>query len=147
MGRVRLKSSLVLHDVLFVQGFTCKLISFRCLMTKMNCIFMAFRDCCILQGSTSKKLIGVGDLRGGVYQWRHVSPTSVASLTMSQSHAFWHQRLGHASHSVLHLVPWTSLKKLDYAPCDRCLQSIQTHIPCSTSEGSATTCFFFSFAL
>lgn len=141
MGRVRMNSSLILYNVLYIQGFACNLISVGRLTIEMNCLSMAVGNYCILQDLTMKKPIGVGELRGGVYQLRHVAPSTMALVTRSQSYDLWHQRLGHPSRTTLHLVPALSLSHDDFCPSDICLRAKQTRVPFSTSEGSAAACF------
>lgn len=70
MGYVELDKNIKLSNVLFVHQFSCNLISMHKLSCDSNCTLTYDENCCTLQDWTTKRLIGLGDLHGGVYEFK-----------------------------------------------------------------------------
>jgi len=64
-GVVNLGDKLILKEVLYTPTFT--FISTWQLARDENCTITYGDDCCVIQDRTSKKPIGVGEVRNGVY--------------------------------------------------------------------------------
>ena len=65
-----------------------------------------FSDFCIFQDLTSKKLIGVGRQRDGIYHYRFTS-NPIALQTMAKFFdLLWYMHMGHASFSSLFKIPY-----------------------------------------
>ncbi|KAK3028580.1 hypothetical protein RJ639_039271 [Escallonia herrerae] len=62
-GSVILDRNLILKDVLYVPGLTCNLISVSQLIDHSNCFVQFTNNLCVIQGRTSRMLIGAGKAR------------------------------------------------------------------------------------
>nr|CAD1820262.1 unnamed protein product [Ananas comosus var. bracteatus] len=70
IGCIPLSHNIFLNNVLYVPNFKCNLISVQKLTTDLNCVVTFFRTFCAIQDLTKKKLIGVGEMRDGVYYFK-----------------------------------------------------------------------------
>ncbi|GAA0185705.1 transmembrane signal receptor [Lithospermum erythrorhizon] len=89
-------------------------------------------DHCYQMDRNTKKVIGLGEFRNGVYMFRQVSTLAFASPASSATHAdsllLLHQRLGHPSNNILSFVS-SSRKHKDakqIEDCEICLRAKQT---------------------
>ena len=66
-GMVKLNSNITLHDVLFVPGLTCNLISIVQLINDLVCIVTFTPNLCVIHDLSLRTPTGVGEQRRGVY--------------------------------------------------------------------------------
>ncbi|XP_074315635.1 uncharacterized protein LOC141651839 [Silene latifolia] len=102
MGTVHIDSNIVLRRVLFVPHLTCNLISVSQLTEDTDYVLQFTKDRCLIQDHTLRKMIGVGELRDGLFL---LSSASVHSVNMLASYDLWHQRLGHPGANVVSHLP------------------------------------------
>ncbi|KAF2317716.1 hypothetical protein GH714_039648 [Hevea brasiliensis] len=108
-GTVPLRSTIVLKNVLHIPTFTCNLISISKLTNSLNCVAHFFPTFCVLQGLATRKLIGKGELRNGLYYFREVQ-TPVASVASGGALlSLWHQRLVMTTDNDPAIEPVTTL--------------------------------------
>ncbi|KAL4324612.1 hypothetical protein GQ457_11G008400 [Hibiscus cannabinus] len=127
-GTVRLSPSLVLRDVLFVPQFQFNLLSVSSLITDSNLSILFCKSECLIQDL--HRVIGKGEVCQGLYLLQPVIQSStivnnVVSENVNVNHAFisWHDRLGHPSDRILHLlrdVLPSSCNKIDHSTCTVC---------------------------
>ncbi|KAF3772292.1 hypothetical protein EJ110_NYTH58301 [Nymphaea thermarum] len=133
-GTVYLSSNIQLTDVLYILDFKFNLLSVPKFTKTTNCIVVFLPTCCAFQDPLSRKLIGVGNLSGGLYHL--LLPTNSHALFASPSNKtthIWHMRLGHPSFDKsFSLNENISISKHD-SPCDACLKAKFTRLPFPTS--------------
>nr|KYP76407.1 hypothetical protein KK1_020649 [Cajanus cajan] len=64
---MQLGNYIKLVNVLYIQQFSCNLISIHKLICDLNCTVTYFSNNCVIQDQAMKKTIGYGDLCDGVY--------------------------------------------------------------------------------
>ncbi|CAH9138898.1 unnamed protein product, partial [Cuscuta epithymum] len=92
----------------------------------------------------SKRLIGTGEQRNGLYYLREGPSAHVMSVkdTRNSVVELWHQRLGHPSSQVTEkLAPVSGLKHTGDLPCDICFRAKQTRDSFPTSLNKTHTIF------
>nr|GMC62960.1 Integrase, catalytic core [Ipomoea batatas] len=98
IGSTKLPNGVQINRVFSIPDFTCNLVSVGRLTKDCNCTLTFFSDFCIMQDLPSRKLIGVGRMRDGLY---YLEPTSHEGVAMSVKRKddpnIWHNRLSHAS--------------------------------------------------
>jgi Reverse transcriptase (RNA-dependent DNA polymerase)/gag-polypeptide of LTR copia-type/Integrase core domain/GAG-pre-integrase domain/Retrotransposon gag protein len=139
-GAVTLSSNITLKNVLCVPQFELNLLSVSKLTKYLNCAAIFFPTFCVFQDLASKRLIGTGEMRNGVYHYIEQEPTVAFSATNSLNKITWHQRLGHTSFDCLNKISIVS--KLDNSIplfCDVCHRSKQTRniFPLSINKASS----------
>lgn len=137
IGSVRITEELLLHDVLCVPTFTFNLISARKLTQTSNYRFIFSSDSCYMHDLSTWKMIGLGEVRYGLYHLERNklsstsliqdSPESANKTVMSvtknrDKYDIWHFRLGHLSDPRPHLTNFhqTSSSKNTKKPCWIC---------------------------
>ena len=140
-GDVYLTDTLILHNVLFVLGFQCHLISVSHLLADNDCTLQFTSSLCAIQDRSSGTLIGAGERRGGLYYFRTVPKIHAAAVADLPTFDLWHQRLGHPSERVVKLllaIRSSSSKKKLHHVCDVCPMAKQTRdcFPSSTNKAS-----------
>ncbi|KAF2323126.1 hypothetical protein GH714_033569 [Hevea brasiliensis] len=80
---VHLAPNFILHNVLYALTFTCNLISVRQLTEDLHCVVTCSSRFCLIQAHTLKRLIGVGELRNGVYYLKGMAHKSGTALIAS----------------------------------------------------------------
>lgn len=115
-------ANFVLHDVLCVPSFKLNLISISKLLYKSNYAATFTDHTCLLQDQRSGKMIGMGTERGGLYYLDTSQRTScnAAIAPVSSSPKLWHQRLGHLSNKIFHLLSH-SVMNIQYCDISDCL--------------------------
>lgn len=109
VGDVTLPNGLRLKNVLHVPQFHHNLLSIHKLAKDEKCEVMFQLEKCCIMDSTSKKVIGVGKLKNGLYYLQNerqgVQALAMTSLKLKEKsgnkYTIWHQRLGHAPVSKL----------------------------------------------
>ncbi|KAF8405029.1 hypothetical protein HHK36_009925 [Tetracentron sinense] len=94
--------TLVLRDVLIVPCLEKNLISVSRLTNDNNCSVEFTPSSCVIKDLASKKILASGTCDHGLYS---LTPQPQAFVsTRGKASSLWHQRLGHASIPVLHLI-------------------------------------------
>jgi len=101
-GNVSLGPNINLGKVLYIPRFSYNLISVGQLIRELNSIVIFDKNVCVIPGCTSKSLIGVGELRGGVYYVKEFTKSKIQALAMG-SRSLWHDRFEHLPNKVLSL--------------------------------------------
>ncbi|KAI9186226.1 hypothetical protein LWI28_015065 [Acer negundo] len=114
-GSLPLNSVYYLHNVLCVPTFKVDLMSVSRLTKGLNCSITFFPYWCILQDLATKKMIGLGKQRDGLYYLVALatkqsvtdshSPTNQPACNVTVSSTdLWHNRLGHTSFACLNFI-------------------------------------------
>ncbi|XP_074297183.1 uncharacterized protein LOC141627875 [Silene latifolia] len=122
MGSVYINDFLTLRNVLFVPALTCNLISVSQLTIENTFSFEFTKNTCLIQDPSSRKTIGAGELRDGLF-WIHAGerPLTVHTVTGQGSFDLWHRRLGHPSDKVVKTIPsFSNLSCNKDIVCDAC---------------------------
>lgn len=113
IGNLPLNSTVTLKNVLGVPTFKVDLMSVSRITKDLNCSVIFFPYWCILQDLRTKKTIGLGKQRDGLYYLvalasekpQHPSAATISchspSSQVTYSTALWHRRLSHLSSSRL----------------------------------------------
>lgn len=130
-GHLSLSPTISLTNVLYVPSFHLNLLSVSKLTHSLNCSVTFYPHSCVFQDLSTKKTIGCGKERDGLYYLDLPSTTAASAI----SSALWHRRLGHPSLGLHQLL--SSLRKdIVYSSpsvCDVCSMSKQTRLPFSSS--------------
>lgn len=136
---VNLGSRITMSKVLYGPNFHCNLISVAQLIRELKCIAMFADELCVIQDSTSRSLIGVGELRGGVYCFNQIAIVKVQAHVVDSCN-LWHNRLWHPSNAILSLLPKYLGANIhcntDSNPCDVCFCAKQIHSTFNVSESN-----------
>lgn len=142
-GRVRLFENLYLKNVLYVPTLQCNLISVTQLIDDMHCCVQFASNMCVIQDRHTRKLIGTGERRDGLYYFRQ--PSTVKAISMDGSSSLlelWHQRLGHPSEKVLKFLPFLrNTSDILNKACDVCPRAKQSRNSFSLSDNKASRIF------
>ncbi|KAM1627395.1 hypothetical protein ACFX1R_017067 [Malus domestica] len=142
IGNLSLNSSVHLQDVLCVPTFKVDLMSVSKVTSAMACSVTFFPYWCILQDLATKKTIGLGKQRGGLYYLvallsdRSTPSVKPSCSLVTSSTELWHRRLGHISPSRLEFMAKNILHipfKLNDA-CDICPLAKQHRLPFGISS-------------
>ena len=95
--------SINLEKVLYIPGFSCNLIFMAKLIRELNCIVIFDKDVLVIHDHTSKSLVQVDELRGGVYCIKEFAKSKIQVFVVVARN-LWHNRLGHPSNQVLSLL-------------------------------------------
>ena len=110
-GTVSLSSSLSLSHTLLVPTLSNKLMFVSQITEELNCVVLMYSTFCLLQDVLSKKIIGRGTKRGGLYYLDDISKGAAYHVhhqlnSKERETWLWHRRLGHLSFGYLrHLFP------------------------------------------
>lgn len=115
IGSIKLHPRLKLKNVLCLHGFRVNLMSVIKLTRNLNFLILFFPSFCILQDLATKKMIGLGKERDGLYYLVLVTDDSlyershrivVVAASSSTPH-LWHKCLGHLSNGPLRVLSQT----------------------------------------
>uniref|UniRef100_A0A2N9EIP0 Reverse transcriptase Ty1/copia-type domain-containing protein n=1 Tax=Fagus sylvatica TaxID=28930 RepID=A0A2N9EIP0_FAGSY len=108
IGQATLSPNIFLDKVFYIPGFTCNLLS----------------------DLASRKLIGTGEMRNGIYYLKPLRPSFASPATRVLPRALWHQRLGHIFFHHLSLIPNISMSSLNKSNecCDVCHRAKQARL-------------------
>lgn len=148
IGGVHLTDSLILHDVLFIPGFSYNLISVARLCDNAHIQVLFHKSGCILQDLMSNRTLGVGRLKKNLYLLRAGDIKYFPDVYVSKEHDYvmavvtskvWQARMGHPSNATikhLNFVPQFSEEDV----CRTCHLAKQTRLVfhSSTSVTNAT---------
>ncbi|KAL0370960.1 UNVERIFIED_CONTAM: Retrovirus-related Pol polyprotein from transposon RE2 [Sesamum angustifolium] len=96
-GTVRPTDYLTLTNVLFAPKFPVNLLSVNQLTKTHNCSVTFYPSYCVIQDLQTRRTIGTGHERGGLYFLDTTPPVDARALSASVSPLQWHSRLGHPS--------------------------------------------------
>ena len=156
-GSLPLNSIYYLRDVLCVPTFKVDLLSVSRLTRNLNCSVTFFPYWCVLQDLVTRRTIGLGKQRDGLYylvalatrKTVHSPPSSsqihtspACNLTTSSTH-LWHNRLGHLSSSRLGFIAKNLLhiSIQNNNDCHVCPMAKQCRLPFSSSSISSVRAF------
>jgi hypothetical protein len=145
-GSLPLNSTYYLHDVLCVPTFKVDLMSVSRLTRGLNCSVTFFPYWCILQDLATRRMIGLGKQRDGLYylvaiatKKSMVQPSQplhrpACNLTISSTD-LWHKRLGHISP---HRLSFIAQQFLNFSVqsshvCPICPLAKQSRLPFNSS--------------
>ncbi|KAM1681408.1 hypothetical protein ACFX2K_038957 [Malus domestica] len=139
-GDLSLNSTFLLRDVLCVPTFNVDLMSVSRITGGLNCSVTFFSTWCILQDLTTKRTIGLGKQRGGLYYLVALAPVQdgtsrrFCNMVLSPTE-LWHRRLGHLSSSRLDFMSKTMLHFPFQSnnACDVCPLAKQSRLPFGVS--------------
>jgi len=160
-SNITFSPQLYLTNVLYSSSFKLNLMSVHKVCESLSCLFQFFPNQCIIQDSTSLKMIGLASQQDGLYKFHasSVSTNKVQSSLASSicniliscnssigipNKAIWHFRLGHLSHPRLNMM--SSLYSNIVSDnknfvCDICHFAKQKHLPFSISISHASSNF------
>ncbi|KAF5767488.1 putative RNA-directed DNA polymerase [Helianthus annuus] len=139
-GSHTLPNGMKVQEVLHVPKFTFNLLSVSKLSKDLNCAVTFFPEFFIMQGLRSRKLIGAGRCKDGLYQMGMLGNKRKAMVVTSD---MWHKRLGHAGDEKLSQINFLnnfSFKNSDDV-CDSCMKSKLTRKPFPISTTKTSACF------
>jgi len=127
-GTVHISTSLLLTNTLLVRSLSNKLLSVSQVTEDLNCVVLMYPKFCLFQDILTKKIIGRGTKREGLYyvddfNIGNVNTVRRSLLTKENQIWLWHYRLGHPSFSYMkYLFPELFLN-LNYAEfkCETCI--------------------------
>lgn len=155
-GSIPLNSHYILHDVLCIPNFKVDLMSISRLTWGLNCSVTFYPYWCILQDLVSRKVIGLGKQRKGLYYLmalatdkseskpNHSSPIQSACHLTVSSASLWHRRLGHVASRPLEYIAKHSLNtslNSDNQVCDVCPLAKQHRLLFGSSSISSVSPF------
>ncbi|CAL0299836.1 unnamed protein product [Lupinus luteus] len=154
-GSVMFSKHLVLTDVLYIPTFHYNLVSVSKLTKALCCRLIFLENFCEIQDLFSMKMIGVADLKAGLYAIRNhakciMQPLDkqydqyrISSFTGYDSN-IWHNRLGHLSHEKMTIMqkhyPVVKCNKID-SPCHVCHLAKQKRLPYNSSMSKSAHIF------
>jgi transposase InsO family protein len=112
-------SDLTLSDVLYLPEFPFNLLSVHKLTLALNCSVAFYLSHCEFQDLKTKRMIGGGFVKDGLYYFQPSSTSIPSALHSTNSPYQWHCRLGHPSSvNLKHLVP--TLPTFSNFNCETC---------------------------
>jgi transposase InsO family protein len=112
-------SDLTLSDVLYLPEFPFNLLSVHKLTLALNCSVAFYPPHCEFQDLKTKRMIGGGFVKDGLYYFQPSSTSIPSALHSTNSPYQWHCRLGHPSSvNLKHLVP--TLPTFSNFNCETC---------------------------
>lgn len=136
-GECVLPGGTKIKGVLHIPKFTCNLLSVGRLSKDLQSAITFFPDFCVMRKLHTRKLIGVGQYRNGLYRMGILGKERKAMMTTIDT---WHKRLGHASGEKLSQINFLSgipFKKM----CDSCSRAKHTRLPFPNSSIKTNGCF------
>ncbi|KAL4363042.1 hypothetical protein GQ457_04G026360 [Hibiscus cannabinus] len=135
-GTVRLSSSLILKNVLFVPQFRFNLVSVSSLIADSNFRILFCKSECLIQDLHC--VIGKGEICQGLYLLQLPAKQLHKDVSANTVCISWHDRLGHPSSHVLRLLqdvlPDSLCNKSDNSLCQICPLAKQRHLSFPTSS-------------
>ena len=113
------------------------------LAREFNCAVIFFPTFCALQDLATRKPIGLGELRDGLYYFKSLAIRPARTNKVNVSINLWHARLGYCSYKHLKLVLFLSNTFFDSINncCDICYRAKQTRKPFSLSINKSASPF------
>ncbi|KAL0335244.1 UNVERIFIED_CONTAM: Retrovirus-related Pol polyprotein from transposon RE2 [Sesamum radiatum] len=117
-GTVRPTDYLTLTNVLFAPKFPVNLLSVNQLTKTHNCSVTFYPSYCVIQDLQTRRTIGTGHERGGLYFLDTTPPVDARALSASVSPLQWHSRLGHPSLPTLQKILPIDSARLECESCE-----------------------------
>lgn len=141
-GTVELNDHLRLHNVLYVPNLQCNLISASQLVRQWNCEILVTDKFCLIQDHSTRKLIGAGEIREGLYYFQGAVSTKVMKTTKKDTLGLWHRRMGHPSTKIVKLLPVVDKhSEMCIKNCEVCLRAKQSRTEFVASNNTASRIF------
>ena len=103
IGSLQVTPNIKLDGVLKVPQFQVNLLSVSKLTQALKSIVISFSDFCVVQDTTTRKMIGLGKQHNGLYYLaQDQNPTF--TYTISKHSNLWHQHLGYPSFNPLQVL-------------------------------------------
>ncbi|KAJ0920051.1 putative RNA-directed DNA polymerase [Helianthus annuus] len=135
IGDLKLTNELILKDVFYVPGYSVNLLSVHRLSKDNNVTVMFNETNCLLQDSSSKKILMSGSQNCGLYFVGNSGNLFNACFNSSVQSFTWHSRLGHPSDQVLAVLKQSlKIHSSEHGPCDICHRAKQVRVPFPLSE-------------
>ncbi|KAJ0539365.1 putative RNA-directed DNA polymerase [Helianthus annuus] len=138
-GACTLPNGLKINNVLHVPKFTCNLLSVSRLSNDLQCAVTFFPTFCVMQDLTTRKLIGAGECKDGLYEVDMVRNERKAMMVTLD---VWYQRLAHASREKLShfdFIDFSSKTSMFF--CDSCVKAKHKRLPFPISSIKTKDCF------
>jgi len=74
IGSIKLSPTVTKANVLYVPDFKFNLLSISKITRALNCVAIFFSTFCVFQDLATRKLIGMGELRDGLYYYKATAP-------------------------------------------------------------------------
>lgn len=144
IGTFSLAPGVQLKDVLCVPDFTWNLLFVSKMTKETNCSITFYPDSCVLQDLISRKKIGKGDKRGGLYYFKQPHNIWAASSMVDKNLILWYRRLGHVPLELLFSFQQVALESIETSVfyCDSCHRAKQTRNHFGVSFSNATKAFY-----
>ncbi|KAK2994898.1 hypothetical protein RJ640_001881 [Escallonia rubra] len=130
LRQITLGKRLILDQVLGVPDFCFNLMSVSKLTRDLNCTLTFWQNFFVIQDLHSRRLIGVGRERNGLYYLEPIKGGKALTARNTISANTWHLRLGHLPVNRISLIPDLSVsfdcKKTSF--CDVCYKAKQTRL-------------------
>ncbi|KAJ4751619.1 Retroelement pol polyprotein-like [Rhynchospora pubera] len=141
-GSVYLCGGLILKRVLYVPCLNCNLISVSELLKDNNCFATFTHGLCVVQDLISRMLIGVGEMKDGIYYYHAVTPVQANCAMKQKNSMLWHRRMGHPSMYVTNLLAGVNDDGCNFkSVCEICLQAKQTRDVFPVSQNKVAAVF------
>lgn len=152
-GSLPLNSEYYLRDVLCVPTFKVNLLSVSRLTKGLNCSVTFFPYLCILQDLATRKMIGLGKQRDGLYHLVALADKKSTSNSPSNNQPtcnlttkptdLWHSRLGRLSPSRLRFIAknFLNISIQSNNACLVCPLTTQSRLPFNPSSISSVKAF------
>lgn len=145
VGNVSFSSTLLMSSILLASNLSNNLFSISKITKTLNCSVIFHSTNFVFQDNLTKKTIGIGKERGGLYYFKgerelHPKSNHVFQITMETSNIekllLWHCRLGHPSFSYLeHLFPQLFCNvSVSILHCEQCIYAKNHHVPFTMSQ-------------
>lgn len=128
IGTVRLSHGLTLDDVHYFPDFQFNLLSISKITNVLNFFALFFSSICVFQDLSTKRLIGMGEVRDGLYYYRPLHPLLHKALPsdLACDPSLWHHQLRDPSIFCLNKTINISSSKFH---CDVCVRAKQPRLP------------------
>ncbi|KAJ0495264.1 putative RNA-directed DNA polymerase [Helianthus annuus] len=135
IGDMNLTSEIVLKDVFYVPGYSVNLLSVYRLSKDNNVSVVFNNNSCVLQDSSSKRILMSGRQDCGLYFVGNSGNLMHACFNSVIKSSTWHSRLGHPSDQVLAVLKQTlNIPSSEHEPCEICHRAKQVRVPFPLSE-------------
>jgi hypothetical protein len=112
------------------------------LLNDSDLVIQLTNKICAIKDLHSRRLIGVGEQREGLYYLKGVTSVHACKVADVGSFELWHKRIGHASPKVVELIPEVgSIVENINKTCEVCFRAKQTREIFFSSDNNAKSYF------
>jgi len=140
IGTLSFSPHFILHNVFCVPLFYLNLISMSKLAFDSFYITIFLRQICVIQDLRSRKMIGMGTEKEGLYCLNY-STKGTCNAVHTNTNNLWHQHLGHPSNKASSLFPFLANKTCISSTCSICPLAKLTRQPFPLSTTRSEFCF------